>query len=51
MNYEAMAHFAQTWGMIYFILIFAGAVAYIFWPSNRKKFDDAANSPFNEELD
>jgi cytochrome c oxidase cbb3-type subunit 4 len=51
MTYETMAHFAQTWGMLYFVLIFAGALAYVFWPGNGKRFEDAANSPFNEELD
>ncbi|VAV92602.1 hypothetical protein MNBD_ALPHA06-1820 [hydrothermal vent metagenome] len=51
MDYEAMARFAQTWGMLYFMAIFAVALIYVFWPSNGKRFEDAANAPFNEELD
>lgn len=51
MTYETMAHFAQTWGMLYFMAIFAGVLAYAFWPGSGKKFKEAAELPFEEELD
>ena len=39
MNYTALAHFAQTWGLLYFVLIFAGVLVYALWPANRRRFD------------
>ena len=48
MRYETLADFAQTWGLLYFVLIFAGALAYAFWPSNRDRFARAARLPITE---
>ncbi len=47
--YEQLAHFAQTWGMIYFFLIFAGALAYALWPSKRQQFEEASRMPLRED--
>lgn len=46
--YEALSKFAQTGGLIYFVVMFAVAVAYAVWPSNKDKFEAAANMPLNE---
>jgi cytochrome c oxidase cbb3-type subunit IV len=52
MTYEQMSAFAQTSGMIYFIVIFAAVCVYALWPSNRAKFEKAARMPLeNEEID
>lgn len=51
MTYEAVAGFAQTWGLFYFIGIFLVVVAYAFWPRNKAKFDEAARIPLEEEAD
>ena len=48
-TYETLANFAQTWGLLYFVLIFAGVLIYTFWPSNKNKFDDAAQMPLRED--
>lgn len=45
MSSDSLSTFAQTWGLIYFVVLFAGVVAYALWPSNRKKFDRAAHMP------
>ncbi|MAP93355.1 MAG: CcoQ/FixQ family Cbb3-type cytochrome c oxidase assembly chaperone [Ponticaulis sp.] len=47
--YEILASFAQTGGMIYFILLFAGVLTYALWPKNQETFDQAARSPLNDE--
>ena len=49
MIYETLSSFAQTWGLIYFVAIFAAAVAYALWPSNRETFHRAANLPAMEK--
>ena len=47
--YEFLASFAQTWGMLIFIALFAGAALYAFWPENQDKFDEAARVPLDDD--
>jgi cytochrome c oxidase cbb3-type subunit 4 len=48
-TYKTLAEFAQTWGLVYFVAVFLAVVVYAFWPSNKKKFDAAANMPLRED--
>jgi cytochrome c oxidase cbb3-type subunit IV len=48
-TYVALAEFAQTWGLVYFFLIFLAVIAYALWPSNRRRFDEAARVPLRED--
>lgn len=48
-TYETVAGFAQTWGLVYFVVLFAGVLAYALWPRNAKRFDDAAQIPLRED--
>ena len=48
-TYKAVAEFAQTWGLLYFVAIFAVVVIYALWPSRKKKFDEAARIPLRED--
>ena len=47
--YEELASFAQTWGLVYFVILFAGVLVYALWPSNGKRFRDAARIPLRED--
>ena len=49
MTYETLATFAQQYGLIYVIILFAAAVAYAVWPSNKEKFDRASQVPLRED--
>lgn len=49
MQYEQVAHFAATYGLIYLVLLFIVALAYAFWPSNKEKFENAARLPLEED--
>ena len=49
MTYENISHFAQTWGLIYFMAIFACVLIYALRPKSRAKFYDAARIPFRED--
>lgn len=51
MSYQALAIFAQSWGMIYIVGLFAIAVGYALWPSNKTTFDRAARMPLDEEME
>jgi cytochrome c oxidase cbb3-type subunit 4 len=48
-TYRAAAEFAQTWGLIYFTVIFLVVLIYALAPSRKKQFDDAAHIPLRED--
>lgn len=48
-TYLALASFAQTWGLIYFVTVFVTVVVYALWPSRQQKFDEAARMPLRED--
>jgi cytochrome c oxidase cbb3-type subunit 4 len=48
-TYEQVLSFAQSWGAVYFMLLFAAVCTYALWPANKKKFDEAARIPLEED--
>jgi cytochrome c oxidase cbb3-type subunit 4 len=48
-TYEQTLRFAQSWGAVYFVIMFAVAFAYAWWPGNRETFRNAATSLFRED--
>ena len=48
-SYKAAAEFAQTWGLLYFVLIFLGVLVYALAPSRKAKFDEASRMPLRED--
>ena len=48
-TYMRLASFAQTWGLVYFVVVFLLVLAYALWPSRQKQFDDAARMPLRED--
>jgi len=48
-TYESVAHFAQTWGLVYFFVIFVGVLVYALWPKNKRSFDEASRIPLRED--
>jgi cytochrome c oxidase cbb3-type subunit 4 len=48
-TYKAVAEFAQTWGLVYFVLIFLVVLLYALWPSRQWQFDEAARIPLRED--
>jgi cytochrome c oxidase cbb3-type subunit 4 len=48
-TYQAVAEFAQTWGLVYFVGIFAVVLLYALWPSRKRQFDEAARIPLRED--
>jgi cytochrome c oxidase cbb3-type subunit 4 len=48
-TYRALAEFAQTWGLAYFVAIFLVVVAYALWPSRKRQFEQAARIPLRED--
>ena len=48
-TYRALAQFAQTWGLAFFVVQFLVVLAYTFWPASKQTFDDAARMPLRED--
>lgn len=48
MSYEEFSHFAGTWGLVWLVVMFMTALAYALWPSNKEKFERAAQSPLDD---
>ncbi len=49
MTYVSVSYFAQTWGLVYLVVLFAAVLVYALRPGNRKKFEDAARIPLEED--
>jgi cytochrome c oxidase cbb3-type subunit 4 len=49
MTYDNISYIVQTWGLVYFAVLFGAVLVYALWPRNRRKFRDAANIPFKED--
>ena len=48
-TYRALAEFAQTWGLAYFVAVFLVVLVYALWPSRRRRFEEAAQIPLRED--
>ena len=48
-TYRLLAEFAQTWGLVYFVVLFLVVLIYALWPSRRGQFDEAARIPLRED--
>ena len=49
MTFETVSVFAQTWGLVFLVVMFVAAMIYALRPGARKNFEDAAQIPFKEE--
>ena len=49
MTYTAATVLSQTVVLILFFALFVGIVVYVFWPGNKKKFDEAAQLPLEDD--
>jgi cytochrome c oxidase cbb3-type subunit 4 len=46
--YETLSSFAQTWGLLLFMLMFAVVLVYALLPRNQGRFDRAAQAPLDD---
>lgn len=49
LDHNTVVAFAKSFGLFYLIALSAGVVAYAYWPSNKKRFDHAAQSILDDE--
>ena len=49
MDYNALRHFADSWGLLFMTLVFLGVLLWVFRPGARKQHEDARMIPFRED--
>jgi cytochrome c oxidase cbb3-type subunit IV len=48
-TYQFFSEIAQTWGLIYFFVLFLAVLGYALWPSRQKQFEESARMPLRED--
>ena len=51
MGYEQVASITQIAALLLFISLFIGVLIYVFWPGNKKRFEEAARLPLEKDPD
>ncbi|MFA5898534.1 MAG: cbb3-type cytochrome c oxidase subunit 3 [Hyphomicrobium sp.] len=51
MTYHSATALSQIVALILFISLFVAIIVYVFWPGNKKKFDEAAQVPLDDNND
>lgn len=49
LDHNSFVAFAKSWGLFYLIAFSIAVLIYVFWPSNRKRFDRAKKSILDED--
>ncbi|MGN6287610.1 MAG: cbb3-type cytochrome c oxidase subunit 3 [Afipia sp.] len=48
-EHDFLVGFSKSFGLFYLIALSIGVLIYAYWPSNRKRFDHAAQSILTKE--
>lgn len=48
-SHETTVWFSKTYGLFYLIALSVAVLIYVFWPSNKSRFDRAAKSIFRNK--
>jgi cytochrome c oxidase cbb3-type subunit 4 len=49
--HDTVVWFSKSFGLFYLLALSLAVAVYAYWPSNKKRFDDAADSILDEEED
>jgi len=49
MDYETLRHAADSWGLVYLVVLFVLVVAFVFRPGGKRMAEDAAQIPLKED--
>lgn len=48
-DHDTTVWFSKSFGLFYLIALSLAVIVYVYWPSNKKRFDHAADSILNDE--
>lgn len=49
MDYQTLRTFADSWGLLFLVIVFVVVVAYAFRPGSKKQADEIAKIPLKED--
>lgn len=49
MDYSTLRQFADSWGLLYLVVVFVGVIFFTFRPGSKKLAQDNANIPLKED--
>ncbi len=49
MDYQTLRTFADSWGLLFLVIVFVVVVAYTFRPGSKKEADKIAKIPLKED--
>ncbi|MEM6463986.1 MAG: cbb3-type cytochrome c oxidase subunit 3 [Pseudomonadota bacterium] len=49
MEYQTLRTFADSWGLLFLVIVFVVAVAYTFRPGSKKEADKIAQIPLKDD--
>ncbi len=49
MTYESAVSISAMAGLLVFITLFIGVLAFVFWPGNQKSFEEARRIPLQRD--
>ncbi|WP_159587964.1 MULTISPECIES: cbb3-type cytochrome oxidase subunit 3 [Chelativorans] len=49
MDYHVMREFADSWGLLFMMIFFLGAVLFVFRPGAKKQAEEAARIPLKDD--
>ncbi|MDD9909131.1 MAG: cbb3-type cytochrome c oxidase subunit 3 [Ahrensia sp.] len=48
-DYSFLRQFADSWGLLYMVLLFVGVIVFTFRPGSKKTAEKIAQIPFEED--
>ncbi|MDF1775081.1 MAG: cbb3-type cytochrome c oxidase subunit 3 [Rhizobiaceae bacterium] len=49
MDYQTMRTFADSWGLLFMVIVFVGVIAYTFRPGSKKEADKISRIPLGDD--
>ncbi|MCP4317037.1 MAG: cbb3-type cytochrome c oxidase subunit 3 [Hyphomicrobiales bacterium] len=49
MDYQTLRTFADSWGLLFMVIVFVAVVVYTFRPGSKKEADKIAQIPLKED--
>ena len=49
MDYETLRQIADSWGLLYLVVLFVGVILWTFRPGSKQAADRSAQIPFDED--
>ncbi len=49
MDYQTLRTFADSWGLLFLVIVFVGVVIYTFRPGSKKEADEISKIPLKDD--